>query len=189
MFSNDKYKGTKGYLKSQRIYELIRTILYFSISLTLFFAGWFATGNRMNLLTVVAILGCLPASKSLVETIIFFRFKGLDLKTANELEQNAEGLNGLFDLAFTSYERNYEIKHLVVKGNTICGYTDMKKFDEQEFYKHLDSRLRIDNFKNTTAKIFTDKKKYIERLSQLKQLSTEEENTAGIIATIKSITL
>ena len=67
MFTTDAYRGTCGYLRTQKIYEILRTVLYFAISLSLFIAGWVSTGSRENLLTIVAVLGCLPACKSLVE--------------------------------------------------------------------------------------------------------------------------
>ena len=59
MFSTDAYKGTSGYLRTQKNYEILRTVLYFAISLSLFIAGWVTTGSRENLLTIVAVLGCL----------------------------------------------------------------------------------------------------------------------------------
>ena len=58
-------KGTYGYIKTKRTFVLLRTILYFIISLALLFAGIISTGSRKNLLTVVAVLGCLPAAKAL----------------------------------------------------------------------------------------------------------------------------
>ena len=61
MFTTDAYRGTRGYLRTQKIYEILRTVLYFAISLSLFIAGWVSTGSRENLLTIVAVLGCLPA--------------------------------------------------------------------------------------------------------------------------------
>ena len=73
MFSTDAYKGTSGYLRTQKNYEILRTVLYFAISLSLFIAGWVTTGSRENLLTIVAVLGCLPACKSLVEMFMFLR--------------------------------------------------------------------------------------------------------------------
>ena len=38
MFSTDAYKGTSGYLRTQKNYEILRTVLYFAISLSLFIA-------------------------------------------------------------------------------------------------------------------------------------------------------
>ena len=45
MFSTDDVKGTRGYLRTQKNYEIIRTVLYFAISLALFIAGWCSTGS------------------------------------------------------------------------------------------------------------------------------------------------
>lgn len=78
MFSTDDVKGTRGYLRTQKNYEIIRTVLYFAISIALFIAGWVSTGSRENLLTIVAVLGCLPACKSLVEMFMYLRYKGCD---------------------------------------------------------------------------------------------------------------
>ena len=39
MFSTEQAKGTAHYLDTQKKYELLRTILYFAISLVLFVAG------------------------------------------------------------------------------------------------------------------------------------------------------
>ena len=35
MFTTDAYRGTRGYLRTQKIYEILRTVLYFAISLCL----------------------------------------------------------------------------------------------------------------------------------------------------------
>lgn len=189
MFSTDSYKGQRNYLNTQKRYEILRTTLYFAISLSLFIAGWVHTGNRENLLTVVAVLGCLPACKSAVDMILYLRFKSCNKESADQIEMHNKGLTGMFDVVFTSYEKNFVIDHLTVRGNTICGYTGSKKWDEQVFYKHLDAMLKKDNFKDTTIKIFTDSKKYTERLEQMKQLPDNEAVTAGILSTIKSISL
>ncbi len=189
MFSKEKYKGSQNYLKTQKGYEILRTIIYFAISLSLFIAGYVATKNRMNLLTVVAVLGCLPASKSAVDMIMYLRYKGCSLENAKKIEKKAEGLQGLFDMVFTSYTRNYQVAHMVVKGNTICGFTEDNNFQEQEFNKHITDILKVDHYKEVSVKIFSDIGKYTERLEQLKQLDTDETNTQGIINILKSVAL
>lgn len=189
MFSKDKYKGEINYLHNQKKYELIRTALYFAVSLSLFLSGWQLTGNRINLLTVVAVLGCLPASKSAVETIIFFRCPGCSAAAALEIAQHMGDLTGAYDMAFTSYEKNYYVAHLAVKGNTVCGYTEDAGFEEKAFYKHIDGLLKTDGFQDVTVKIFTDLGKYTARLEQLRQLETDETPTQGILNTLKSVTL
>ena len=174
MFSTDAYKGTSGYLRTQKNYEILRTVLYFAISLSLFIAGWVTTGSRENLLTIVAVLGCLPACKSLVEMFMFLRYKGC---------------NGLYDMVFTSYEKNYVIHHMTICGNTLCGYTSDPKFAEQAFYKHIQDILKKDNYREVTVKIFHDLDKYLKRCEQLKDLPAQPELTGGICQTLKSVSL
>lgn len=189
MFSTEKYKGTRNYLSTQKKYEIMRTALYFIISLSLFAAGWITTKSRLNLLTVVAVLGCLPACKSAVGMIMFLRYNGCSKEAADTIIQHSQGLSGLYDMIFTSYDKNFQIAHITVKGNTLCGYTQDVKFNEQAFYKHIDGILKADNFRETSVKIFRDLNKYTERLEQLKALSAEEGNTEGIINTLKSVSL
>lgn len=189
MFIYDSYKGTKDYLKTQRNYEIARTVLYFAISLTLFAAGWISTGKRENLLTVVAVLGCLPACKSVVDMIMFLRYKGCTVENAEKIEAHSTGLSCGYDMVFTSYDKNFPVAHITVKGNTICGFTQEEKFEEQAFYKHIDTILKKDNYKDCSVKIFKDIKKYTERLEQLKELDTEEKLTEGILNTLKSVSL
>ena len=99
MFSTEQSKGTAHYLDTQKKYELLRTILYFAISLVLFVAGYIQTHSRANLLTIIAVLGCLPASKSAVSTIMYFRYKSTSEKTMDEVEKHCQGLSGLYDLS------------------------------------------------------------------------------------------
>lgn len=189
MFIYDAYKGTRDYLKTQQKYEIARTILYFAISIALFAAGWISTGSRENLLTVVAVLGCLPACKSVVDMIMFLKHKGCTEENAAQIEAHSQGLTCAYDMVFTAYDKNYVVAHITVKGNTICGFTEDEKFEEQAFYKHIDGILKKDNYRDCTVKIFKDMRKYTERLEQLKELDTEEKLTEGILNTLKSVSL
>lgn len=189
IFSGTNYKGTRNYLRTQKKYEIIRTIIYFGISLSLFVAGWVATKERINLLTVVAILGCLPASKSAVSMIMYLRYQGCNQENGDTIEAHIEGLDGMFDMVFTSYDKNYQVDHITVKGNTICGFTQDKKFEEQSFNKHISTILKAENYRDISIKIFSDMNKYIERLEQLKELDTDKTHTLGIMNTLKSVSL
>lgn len=189
MFFNDDYKGTRDYLRIQGYYELARTIIYFLISMALFVAGIIATGSRMNLLTIVAVLGCLPACKSAIDAFMFLRYKGCSAVNADEIDAHMEGLRGLYDRIFTSYDRNYQVAHITVKGNTLCGYTQDVNFEEQRFYEHITHILQKDGFKDVSVKIFKDIQKYTARLEQMKDLETGERNTEGILNTLNSVSL
>lgn len=189
LFSLSNARGTKNYINSQKGYEIARTLLYFAVSGSLFIAGWLQTGERINLLTVVAILGCLPASKSAVSAIMFLRFRSLAPGAAAEIEEHSEGLRCLFDMVFTSYKKNYCVSHLAVCGSTVCGYAEEKGFDENGFYKHIGDILEMDGHKGVTVKIFTNLPKYTERLEQMKALEPEPAKSGAVIDTLKSVAL
>lgn len=190
MFSTESYKGTQNYLGTQKKYEIGRTLLYFGISLCLFLAGFIATKTRINLLTIVAILGCLPASKSAVEMIMYLKFKSCSPENCKKINAHMDSsLTGLYDMVFTTYDKNYQVAHLTVKGNTICGFSEDKSFQEQAFSKHITDTLKTDHYQDVSVKIFTDIDKYVNRLEQLKQLDADTSNTSGIISTLKSVSL
>ena len=189
LFSAENYKGTKNYIESQKIYEIIRTVIYFILPLGLFAIGLITTGRRANLLTVVAVVGCLPACKSLVSAIMYLRYKGCDKDHAEEIEKHIGSLSGLYDMIFTSYKKNFRVSHLVVHGNMICGFSDEKDFSEKEFSDHLEDLLKMDGHKNYTIKIFTDFSKYTDRLDQLNELETENKYVNAVLQTLKSVAL
>ncbi len=189
LFSATGYKGTRNYINSQKRYEIVRTLIYFAIPISLFIAGYIATKTRLNWLTMVAVLGCLPASKSLVNCIMFLRYNSCPDSVCKQLEEKNDSLTELFDMVFTSYSKNFVIYHMVIKGNTICGYTEMKDFPEKEFQSHIMNVLKLDGHKNITVKIFTDIDKYIDRIVQLNESEAEDTNDMAIAETLKSVVL
>ncbi len=201
IFSAASFRGTRNYLNSQKKYEIIRTLLYLGISLILYLTGYFTTKNynasmgvtdvdpRQNLLTIVAVLGCLPASKSAVSAIMFLRFHSCSDAAASAIAPVAEGMTQLYDMVFTSSSINFQVAHLVVRGNTICGFTESERFDENAFHKHIDGILRADGFQDVTVKIFRDLKRYTDRLAQIRELDADEKRTEGIVNTLKSVAL
>ncbi len=189
LFSAESYKGSRDYIRTQRTYEILRTVLYFGISLSLFAAGYIATGNKLNLLTVAAVLGCLPASKSAVNMIMFLRCRGLSQEDAAQIASCQGELTCLYDMMFTSYSKTFAVGHMAVMGNTVCGYSEDKNFPEKEFQAHLEPLLRADGHKSVSVKIFTDLDKYKLRLAQMQQLDAEQGNTESIVQTLKSVVL
>lgn len=189
LFTTSGAKGAENYLNTQKKFEILRTLLYFAVSASLFAAGYLQTGDRVNLLTIVAVLGCLPASKSAVSAVMFLRFHSCSAEAAGKIKAHSQGLSQLFDCVFTSYKKNYRVSHLVVRAGTVCGFTEDNAFGENEFYKHINDILKLDGHKNITIKIFSSLSKYTERLEQLKELEEDEAKTQAVVETLKSVML
>ena len=165
-------KGNFGYLSAKRIQVIIRTVLFFGISAALYAAGYITTGSNKNLLTIVAVLGLLPASKSLVNMIMLLRATGCSVQ-AREAAEPLEGrLIGMYDMYFTSYKKNFAISHMVLEDKVILGYTEDLKCDARACEEHLDTMLKQGGFKDMTIRISNDLKTYCE---QLKNLNAKEQ--------------
>lgn len=173
-------KGQYGYMKKQKQKVTVWTILMFAVSLSLLLAGIWSTGSKKNLLTVVAILGCLPASKSAVNMIMFLKAKGCSEAAKQKLEACTIPFLQLYDLLFTSYEKNYQVSHMIVAGNVVCGYSEDVKCEEKACEKHLDNLLKKGGLKGVTVKIYKDLNQYCEGIHNLSiQKNAEEGKNNG----------
>lgn len=178
-------KGNFGYLIAKRRQVLFRTILYFGIALALFIAGYVTTGTRKNLLTVVAVLGCLPACKSMVQLIMLFRAKGCSEQTHKILAPLEGRLVGMYDLYFTSYQKNFAISHMVVDGKVILGYAQKGECELKACEEHLQMMLKQGGFKDITIKLTDDIEKYAQQLKNLNEMertgTAEKEDEVRVL--------
>ena len=123
-FAPEAFKGEENYIDTQKKYEILKTVLFFAMSAAVFVLGYISTGSRMNLLTIVAVLGCLPASKSAVNMIMFMRFKSFDKAKATAFKEKSGNLPTLFDCVFTTYDKSYPVWHMAYRNNNLIGFTD-----------------------------------------------------------------
>ena len=166
-------KGSYEHAKYKRTVDIIITIILFLLSLGLFVIGYVATGSKKNLLTIVAVLGLLPACKMVVDVIMCFRVKPVEESVKEGIDASIGKLYGLYHMYFTSYDKNFPIDHLVITSNSVIGLCSNPKFDEKLFITHLKDYMRKDGIKDITIKIFDDYNKYLNRLSELNNLDDE----------------
>ena len=188
-FTTAQVKNTYGYIDSQKKYELIRTIVYFGISLSLFIAGYVTTKSKMNLLTVVAVLGCLPASKSLVSVIMFFRHHSCSKDTQNAVARFDNKLDCLYDLVFTTEKVTYVIAHAAYKAKCLVMYAE-KTINTAGLEAHLQEYMKKAGISGVNVKVYSDLEKYYTRLSGMTDLKKEDTKLAGeVVQLLKEITL
>lgn len=94
-------KGEAGYIQARKKQLILKAVLEFGIVIALLILGIWQTHTRLNLLTVVAVLGCLPAAKALVEVITISPYHSIAEERAKEIQKHAEDLTAAFDLVFT----------------------------------------------------------------------------------------
>jgi hypothetical protein len=102
------HKGDFGYSKIQRRDALLRTLFFFSVVLAVFLAGYLTTKSRLNVLTVVAVVGCLPACKQAVACFMICRKKPCSQSRFEQIEKTAGGVLRAYELSITSPKTVYD---------------------------------------------------------------------------------
>lgn len=182
-------KGEPGWLSWKKRMEVLKTSLFFGICAAVFLLGYLSTRTTSNLLTIVAVLGCLPSGKSAVAMIMSLRIKGCSPEDMNKIKAKGKGDSGFFNLYFTSYEKNYEIHHLAVKGHSVIAYTADSKTEAVSFEEHIKTILKQNGIGNYNVKLYSDLNKYLERIERLMLREEEKAENKEVVSLLFSISL
>ncbi len=181
-------KGEPDYLQQQKKVVLIRTIIYFAISLAVYGLGYWSAKTNANLLTVVAVLGLLPASKSAVSLIMYLRTPKYSDEVLQTIKAAAGELPALYHLYLTSYKQNFPLNSVVIRGNNVMGYTEFASCDVNACEEHIRLLAIQNGFKSLNVKIFkgNELKKFEERLHQLQsaEAGKREEELLALMTDI-----
>ena len=182
-------KGSYGYLQKQTKKAAWITVLLFLMSAIVFLLGIytkgiqvsgltpsealmsnpvtiFRQGNKYNLLTVVAVLGVLPAARYLVNLVLLIKAR----KTAcpEALYEKTEAVRStvpvLYDLYLTGYQKSYPMYCAYAGHKELLGLTAAGVSDTDGAEAHIREMLARDGQKNVTVKVFSDETKFLERL-------------------------
>lgn len=164
-------KGQPGYIKARKMRYLIWAVAEFAIVIAVVLLGYFQTGTKMNLFTILAILGCLPAAKMLVEFITMAPHKSVDVDKYQELEEKAGLLIRLYDLVITSTEKVMPVDAMVISGHVVCGYSSSNKTDENLLAQHIKKTLKNHHYDKMTVKIFHDYHAFLARAEGLNNMA------------------
>ena len=122
-------KGEWGYTDAHKRSQILKTFLFFLIPISIFVLGYVTTGTKRNYFTILAIVGCLPACKEMVNVLMFLKRRSMPKGLYEEIEAHGGKLTRAYELVLTTYEKNYPVHSLVISGNEIAGYTTMKNTD------------------------------------------------------------
>lgn len=168
-------KGNAGYINKRKRDTLLKTILEFGIVIALLILGYWQTKTRLNMLTFVAVLGCLPASKAFVELIMIFPHHSIEKNVSDEIESKTHLLTTAFDLVFTSEKQIMPVDCVVISGYTVCGYTSSKKTDIPFTVKHIKQILGTNNYSNVSVKIFDNYTAFLSRAEGWNNIAAVEK--------------
>ena len=182
-------KGHVGYISHKKKTEAIRMVIMFAVPLALFIAGMLTTKSRLNVLTIVAVLGMLPASKSLVSLIMYLKSSGITDHDYENLKALSDSLTVSYDNVFTTYEKTYEVPSLVVRSGNVCGYVTKEVPKLAELEKHIETCIKKEGI-SVNVKIFSNIESYRTRLQSIQNLEeTDVLNDQKVLTVIHEITL
>ena len=161
-------QGDFGYISHKKKTEILKTIVFFAIPLSLYIAGYATTKSRLNVLTIVAILGMLPASKQLVSMIMYLKAHGIS-------EADHEAIKE----AVVPLCKTYEVPSVVIRNGNVCGYVAKPYKDLKKLEDHITECAKKEGYQ-INAKIFDKLESYQNRLSTIKELedATPEKDLA-----------
>lgn len=171
-------KGKAGYIPAQKRRAGLQTAVGFGLVAILLITGYIQTHNRLNLFTVIAILGCLPTCQALVRLITFLPHKTIEKEKAEEIHMNAALLTTAFDLIITSKEKIMPVDAFVISGHTVFGYASSPKTNPIKAAEYIRDTLARNHYAQVTVKIFPDYKAFLSRVEGLNNMVTVDASLA-----------
>lgn len=151
----------------ERKKRLVITLIMFAVPLIIFFSGIAYAHTRNNVLTVVAVVGILPAAKCAVNLIMICLQPKANPEVVEKTEQKAGNLVRGYELMVTAYEGRLPLDAVVVCGNQVVCYCGAQKGKFEFMEKHMAKILSSNGCYSVKVKIFRDVKHYEDRISQL----------------------
>lgn len=161
-------KGTYGYIKNQKLKKILIAFVLFLIPMIIYVSGYIYHGTKENILTVVAIVGCLPACKAMVSVIMIWMQKSMDAGLYEQAKAAAGDLTAGYELVFTSYEHTTPVNALIVCGNEIICYTPDAKCDTAFLEKHITKIMAANGYHEIHAKVMKEFKQYLQRVETIR---------------------
>ena len=158
-------KGKPGYYRYEKVKRCLVTLLMFAIPIGIFITGVIMTGTRKNLLTVVAILGVIPAARFAVSWIMVMMQKDVPEEVVAQTDAAAPDLVRAYELTVTAYEGQMPLDALVVCGNElVCFASNGKKDKIPMMQKHMAKILASNGYSGVNVKIFGEEKPFLDRV-------------------------
>lgn len=161
-------KGEIGYFQSEKRRRLILTAVLFGIPLLIFFSAWIYHGSRLTIWTVIVVVGCLPACKSMVSLIMMLMRKPMDRKLYDQIHAHEGNLVMAYEMYMTFYEKSAYIDAVAVCGNEVVGYSSDPKIDTAYMAAESQKIIRKNGYK-VNVKILKDLRPFLERLDSMNE--------------------
>ncbi len=170
-------KGEHGYISKRKKAQLIKTILYFVISASIFIIGLALNDwDKSNIFTIIAVLGVLPASKMMISFIILAPYHSVEDAMYERLIVNAKQEDVVYnDIVLTSQQKVMNLAILVIAGNKAIGLIGKKNENRTYIETYLNKGFESHGFA-LKAKIYEDEASFVHQLKVVERNEMEDES-------------
>ncbi len=189
-------KSKYGYIDSMRVYSVLKALIMFAVSFTILAIGWIHTGTKENVMTVVAILGVLPACKWTVNAIMHLRFRSGNREFHEKADRitKEHGVDErvvFYDSVLTmENDGSHQVNMFVCIEGCLIGYTEFEKAKCSIIEKHIKGMLKKNSIPKISVKVFNEESAFLVRYEDLARKNIEpSENDFDAIALVGALSL
>ncbi len=189
-----KRKGTFGYIDKMKKTALVRTLVLFLVAVIIFAAGYVIYLKKENFFTIFAVLMVLPAARSLVNAIMFLRFRSCDQRIrdrADELIREAgkekSALAHCFYDSVLTIERggSYYVSLFFISSDLIAGLTPQNKHHIKIMKEHLEQMLENNNLKKVKVLLYDNEEEFFAKFRTMVNIRDENALTSREVDILK----
>ena len=159
-------KGEFGYVAAEKKRKFLITAILFAVPLLIFFTAMMYFKTRLTIWTVIAVVGCLPACKMLVNLIMLFRCPSMDPEIYSQIQKHCKSLVMSYEMYMTFYEKSAYIDAVAVCGNTVVAYSSDPKIDTEFMAQECQKIVRKNGYK-VDVKILKELRPFLDRLDSM----------------------
>ena len=165
-------KGKAGYLAEKKKRLGLQALAEFAVVALILIIGYVITKTRLNIFTVVAIVGCLPAARVLVEFIAMFPYRSIEGKVQREIDEKGALLTRAYDMVITDGEHIMPVSAVAISNHKVFGYAPNPKTDPELAAAYIKQILKNTGLEPSTVKVFAE---YVPFLSRVEGLNSMME--------------
>lgn len=159
-------KGEFQYIKQEKKKRILKTLLFFLIPAIVIVTGALIYKTKLNIITVLGVLMCLPACKALVGLIMICMYHSIPEEEYTAIEQHKGSLIMVYECVLTNYEKNTFVDAFAICGNQVIGYSGSPKADLKYASEQTQKILHHNGYK-VNVKIFKDFNPFLERMDSM----------------------
>lgn len=168
------YRGQFEYIKKKKTERLIICLIWAALIIGILVAGFLITKSRESIFTVAAILTVLPAAKFVVSFCMLLPYQSQTKEKYDMVCKAAKEAIVCTDMLISTEKKVLPTDFIVIRDGNVCGYSAHPKFDARFAQEYLTAMYKRNGVK-PNIKMFTDEKKFLQRVRELAAMEIDEK--------------